>query len=176
MTDTFHGARVVRASPADVTRLAPLFDAYRSLSGAASDLGASLAFLRERLERNEAIALLALPQSAHQSADANAEPLAFVLLYPLFSSVRLCRILLLNDLYVVPAARGQGLGRLLMEAAEDTARAENARWMILKTSPDNSAARDLIEYFREVGPTRVDAPSGHDHHVNQRATPAQRLR
>ena len=51
----------------------------------------------------------------------------------------------LAELYVVPEWRGQGLGRALMEAAMDTARAEGATHMDLGTGEDDTAARALYE-------------------------------
>ena len=51
----------------------------------------------------------------------------------------------LAELYVVPERRGQGLGRALMEAALDAARAEGATHMDLGTSEDDVAARALYE-------------------------------
>jgi ribosomal protein S18 acetylase RimI-like enzyme len=51
----------------------------------------------------------------------------------------------LAELYVVPTQRGHGLGRVLMQAAMDTARAEGATYMDLGTSEDDVAARNLYE-------------------------------
>jgi ribosomal protein S18 acetylase RimI-like enzyme len=51
----------------------------------------------------------------------------------------------LAELYVVPAERGQGLGRALMEEAMDVARAEGATHMDLGTGEDDVAARALYE-------------------------------
>jgi ribosomal protein S18 acetylase RimI-like enzyme len=51
----------------------------------------------------------------------------------------------LAELYVVPQRRGQGLGRALMEAAIETARAEGATQMDLGTGEDDVAARALYE-------------------------------
>ena len=51
----------------------------------------------------------------------------------------------LAELYVVPSRRGQGLGRAIMEAAIDTARAEGATYMDLGTGEDDVAARALYE-------------------------------
>ena len=51
----------------------------------------------------------------------------------------------LAELYVVPARRGQGLGRALMEEAMDAARAEGATYMELGTAEDDVAARALYE-------------------------------
>ncbi len=51
----------------------------------------------------------------------------------------------LAELYVVPAHRGQGLGRALMQAAIELARGEGAEYMYLGTGEEDSAARALYE-------------------------------
>jgi ribosomal protein S18 acetylase RimI-like enzyme len=51
----------------------------------------------------------------------------------------------LEELYVVPNRRGQGIGRALMEAAIEFARAQGAADMHLGTSEDDVAARALYE-------------------------------
>jgi ribosomal protein S18 acetylase RimI-like enzyme len=51
----------------------------------------------------------------------------------------------LEELYVVPDRRGQGLGQALMEAALETARAEGAGYMDLGTAETDTAARALYE-------------------------------
>jgi ribosomal protein S18 acetylase RimI-like enzyme len=62
----------------------------------------------------------------------------------------------LEELYVVPELRGNGLGRALLEAAMETARSEGADYMELGTSETDEAARHLYESFgftnREGGP------------------------
>jgi ribosomal protein S18 acetylase RimI-like enzyme len=62
----------------------------------------------------------------------------------------------LAELYVVPARRGRGLGRRLMECALDQARRLGADYMDLGTSEDDVAARALYESLgftnREGGP------------------------
>jgi len=51
----------------------------------------------------------------------------------------------LEELYVAPERRGEGMGRALMEAAMDTAREAGAKHMDLGTSVDDTAARGLYE-------------------------------
>jgi ribosomal protein S18 acetylase RimI-like enzyme len=51
----------------------------------------------------------------------------------------------LEELYVVPDRRGQGLGRALMETAMDAARQEGAAHIDLGTAEDDRAARALYE-------------------------------
>ena len=51
----------------------------------------------------------------------------------------------LEELYVVPPRRGEGLGRALLEAAIEEARSEGAARMDLGTSETDVAARGLYE-------------------------------
>jgi ribosomal protein S18 acetylase RimI-like enzyme len=51
----------------------------------------------------------------------------------------------LEELYVVPDRRGEGIGRALMDAAIDVARHEGADDMSLATGEDDVAARGLYE-------------------------------
>jgi ribosomal protein S18 acetylase RimI-like enzyme len=51
----------------------------------------------------------------------------------------------LEELYVIPSLRGQGIGRALLEAAMDAARGEGASHMDLGTSETDTAARALYE-------------------------------
>jgi ribosomal protein S18 acetylase RimI-like enzyme len=51
----------------------------------------------------------------------------------------------LEELYVAPDRRGQGLGQALMEAAMDHARERGARYMDLGTAETDVAARALYE-------------------------------
>jgi ribosomal protein S18 acetylase RimI-like enzyme len=51
----------------------------------------------------------------------------------------------LEELYVVPAKRGRGLGRALLEGAMDAARGQGAAHIELGTSEDDVAARALYE-------------------------------
>jgi ribosomal protein S18 acetylase RimI-like enzyme len=64
----------------------------------------------------------------------------------------------LAELYVVPARRGRGLGRALMNAAIDLARAQGADHMDLNTAESDVAARGLYE---SLGFSRSEAkPDG----------------
>jgi ribosomal protein S18 acetylase RimI-like enzyme len=51
----------------------------------------------------------------------------------------------LEELYVAPARRGEGLGRAMLDAAMETARTMGATHMDLGTSEDDVAARALYE-------------------------------
>lgn len=128
---------VRQATLGDLDALVPLFDAYRVFYEMPSDPALARSFLHERLALRESVILLA--------ADANREALGFTQLFPSFTSVGAARTLTLNDLYVSPAARRTGAGRLLLEAAADYGRAVGALRLELKTARDNLGAQALYE-------------------------------
>ena len=130
---------VSQAQPADLDALTVLFDAYRQFYGQPSDVAAARDWLRSRLRFGESKVLL---------ARRNGEPAGFVQLYPMFSSVRLARTWILNDLYVLPTNRRGGVARALMDAAADFARADGAAGISLETTRDNAPARAL---YRAAG-------------------------
>lgn len=63
----------------------------------------------------------------------------------------------LAELYVVPARRGQGRGRALLEAALELARERGADHVELNTSADDVAARALYE---RLGFRNSERPGG----------------
>ncbi len=78
----------------------------------------------------------------------------------------------LEELYVVPGLRGQGIGRGLLREAMDVARAEGAVNIELGTSEDDEAARALYE---SEGFTNREGSSGRARHVLLRARALRRL-
>ncbi len=132
-------AELIRqAGPADVARVAPLFDAYRQFYRQAADLALAEAFVAERLAREESVIFL---------AERDGVPVGFVQLYPLFSStaVRPRRLWLLNDLFVSPAARGAGTGRALLDRARQLAEDTGAVGLELATARTNTGAQRLYQ-------------------------------
>ena len=63
----------------------------------------------------------------------------------------------LQELYVVPARRGNGLGRALLEATMDAAREAGATGIDLNTGETDTAARGLYE---SAGFTNLEGPQG----------------
>lgn len=63
----------------------------------------------------------------------------------------------LQELYVVPALRGQGIGEALMQAVIATCRAREAAWIELNTGESDVAARSL---YRKLGFTNEEGPEG----------------
>ena len=138
-----------RADANDLDTLAGLFDAYRQFYKRPSDVAAARAFLAERIARDESVVLIAEHEGAAIGAKSvRAEAIGFVQLYPLFSSVRLGRTWLLNDLYVAPQARRLGAARALLDAACAFAREGGALGLELETGSDNVTAQAL---YRSAG-------------------------
>jgi len=128
---------VRQATIVDLDVVAPLFDAYRQFYRRPPDLALARKFLLERFQHNESIVFVAI-------GDDDAA-LGFVQLFPSFSSGAAARILILNDLFVVPNARRAGVGRLLLRAAADFAKAVGAVRLTLSTELTNTSAQALYE-------------------------------
>ncbi|MEM9896740.1 MAG: GNAT family N-acetyltransferase [Bacteroidota bacterium] len=62
----------------------------------------------------------------------------FIHLYPIFSSTRMKKMFLLNDLFVAKALRGKGISKKLIEHAKDLARKKTACAILLETEKSNS--------------------------------------
>jgi GNAT superfamily N-acetyltransferase len=130
-------ATVRQATILDLDLVAPLFDAYRQFYRKPSDLALAREFLLERFRHHESVIFVALGEGGGA--------LGFVQLFPSFSSGAAARILILNDLFVVPDARRAGVGRLLVRAAADYGRAVGAVRLTLSTEVTNRSAQALYE-------------------------------
>jgi GNAT superfamily N-acetyltransferase len=129
--------QIQQATLQDLDTLAPLFDGYRQFYGQPSNLARAHEFLAERFQHRESLILLA--------RNEQGEGIGFTQLYPLFSSVRMVRTYLLNDLFVASKARRQGVAAALLNAAADHARSLGAASLSLSTALDNAPAQALYE-------------------------------
>ena len=73
------------------------------------------------------------------------EPVGHACLYWFFTSTGAAESVLMNDLYVVPEARGRGVGRALIEASAAVARERGAHHLEWTTAPDNETAQRLYD-------------------------------
>ncbi|MGV1049974.1 MAG: GNAT family N-acetyltransferase [Solirubrobacterales bacterium] len=78
-------------------------------------------------------------------ARAEGAFLGYACLYWHFSSTLTRETVLMNDLFVVPEARGRGVGRALIEASADVARRRGAAHLEWATAPDNHTAQRLYD-------------------------------
>jgi GNAT superfamily N-acetyltransferase len=125
---------VRQAVAADIEALAALFDLYRQFQGQAGDLGAARAFLAERFNHGQSVVFIATAGSA---------AVGFAQLFPSFSSVSLSRVFILNDLFVLEAARGQRIASRLLLAVESYAWSFGASRLTLNVARANIPAQQV---------------------------------
>jgi ribosomal protein S18 acetylase RimI-like enzyme len=116
----------------DIARL--LFDFNTEFGDPVPEVGLLARRVAEFIERDEAVFLL---------AGAGPDGVAELRFRPSIMTGALDAYL--EELYVAPAKRGQGLGRALLEAAIEAARKRGATRMDIATSVDDTAARGLYE-------------------------------
>ncbi len=125
---------ILSGSEANLELLLPLFDAYRVFYRKAPELAAAKDFLRERLRKKESEIFI---------AKWEGRTAGFVQLYPLFSSTRMKRLWLLNDLYVSPEFRRKGISLALIVRCKKLCEETRACGLILETEKSNAAGRIL---------------------------------
>lgn len=141
--------QIVRAYPRHLSLAVPLFDQYRQFHNQPLDGEGARQFLTERLSNGDSVIFLALDGSGSRETG-----IGFLQLYPLFSSTQMRPAWLLNDLFVVPSARRQGIARALVERAHHLALETRACQLILQTGSENTAGQALCEslgYVRDTG-------------------------
>lgn len=119
----------------DIEKLSNLFDSYRIFYKKESDLQGSEKFLLERIQNKESEIFVA---ENHEN-----ELVGFVQLYPIFSSTRMKRLWLLNDLFVNENYRGQGVSVLLINETKKLCKETNACGLILETAKSNEVGNKL---------------------------------
>lgn len=127
--------KIVSATLEHLDQLVSLFDAYRVWYRMDSDKAAANSFLSNRIKNRESEIFLAM--------DDEGKAVGFTQLYPLFSSTRMKRLWLLNDLYVIPDFRGQGISKQLIDRAKELARATKAAGISLETEKSNHIGNQL---------------------------------
>jgi ribosomal protein S18 acetylase RimI-like enzyme len=120
----------------EVNLVAGLFNQYRIFYKQLSDIGMAKAYLEARLENNESIIFVAI---------ADDQPVGFTQLYPKYSSAKLTKNWILNDLFVALSHRKKGIGAALIKTAMDFAKAQGSTFLQLETGTDNYAAQSLYE-------------------------------
>ncbi len=135
-----------KATIHDLPQLAELFDQYRVFYHKYSDIPAAESFLKERIEKGDSEIFV---------AESEGDLFGFVQLYPLFSSTRMKRYWLLNDLFVNENYRGKGFSKELIEEAKELAKSTNAAGILLETGKSNDVGNKLypscgFEIYDEV--------------------------
>ncbi|MDR6406523.1 MULTISPECIES: GNAT family N-acetyltransferase [Chryseobacterium] len=118
----------------DLHQLAELFDQYRIFYHKDSDVPAAEKFLKERIEKQDSEIFV---------AENDGKLIGFVQLYPIFSSTRMKRYWLLNDLYVNENYRGKGFSKELIEISKELAKSTDASGILLETGKSNDIGNRL---------------------------------
>jgi GNAT superfamily N-acetyltransferase len=77
--------------------------------------------------------------------DGDGTPLGFATIYWTWQTLYAARVGVLNDLFVVPASRGSGAGRTLIERCLELCRERGAGKLVWETAPDNAVAQRLYD-------------------------------
>lgn len=136
--------QIQTVDPSHIELLLPLFAAYQRFYRAQPDESRNRAFLTE---------LLATPALGVQYLALEKQgPLGFATLYFPLSSVSAQPYCLLNDLFVLPEARGRGTGRALIERARQHAAEAGYAALRWQTEQANETAQRLYD---RLGATRA---------------------
>lgn len=135
-----------KATLQDIGQLSELFDQYRIFYHKTSDVPAAEQFLTERIENGDSKIFV---------TEIEERLVGFVQLYPLFSSTRMKRYWLLNDLFVNESYRGKGFSKELIEQAKEMAQSTDACGILLETGKSNDIGNKLypscgFELYDEV--------------------------
>ena len=102
--------------------------------GQPTDLRGARIFVGDRMRNDESIVLLAI---------LGGSIVGFTQLYPIFSSVRMRPVFILNDLYVEASVRKKGVGTQLIKAAQQLVNDMRYAGLSLETAKDNAAGNSL---------------------------------
>lgn len=127
--------KIRKATIKDLKLVVELFDKYRVFFEKESDKQKAEEFLSDRLKLNDSEIFVAETD--------NTNLVGFVQLYPLFSSTRMQRLWLLNDLFVAKEYRGKGVSKKLIETSKEFCKQTNACGLILETAKTNSIGNEL---------------------------------
>jgi len=141
---------ILQAYTRHLSLIVDLFDEYRQHHSQPPNPRASRVFLAERLEKRDSVIFF-----ASEGSGSFQRAVGFIQLYPSYSSIWLKRIWILNDLYVLPASRRQGIASALHERARHLAVETRARGLAFFTAHEHEAARYLCETLGYVRDEKV---------------------
>lgn len=127
--------KIRKATIEDLKFVIELFDNYRVFYEMESDKLKAEEFISERLKLNDSKIFVA------ETDDRNL--VGFVQLYPIFSSTRMQRLWLLNDLFINKEHRGKGISKQLIETSQEFCKQTNACGLILETAKTNIVGNEL---------------------------------
>jgi GNAT superfamily N-acetyltransferase len=137
---------VAPVTPDEFEQLLPLIADYQRFYRVPDpDDARNREFFRRFLAPSEDGMLLAARGDGETGGPGAGELLGYACLYWHFSSTKAMETVLLNDLFVREAARGEGVGRALIEASAEIARERGAYCLEWATEPENTTAQRLYD-------------------------------
>ena len=118
----------------DLDQLSIHFNSYRIFYGKKSNIDISKKFLESRISNKDSKMVI---------CEVNNILTGFVQLYPLFSSVRVSKYWLLNDLFIDSEFRGKGYSKLLIDRAKELVLESGACGIMLETEKSNKIGNSL---------------------------------
>ena len=127
--------KIIQVNTSHIDQVVELFDAYRVWYRKESNKAAAKNFLLQRIKNGESI--------IYACENEVGQIIGFTQLYPIFSSVRMKRMWLLNDLFVTPDFRGKGISKMLINQAKELCKKTNACGILLETETTNDIGNKL---------------------------------
>ena len=140
-------AQIAPIAAAELDEVLPLIAAYQRFYEVEPDEARNASFFRRFVAGDSSSGLA--PDAPGVLLGARVEgtgPLVgYACLHWRLDTVAAKEVVCLHDLFAVPEARGTGVGRALLEAAADVARARGAASLVWSTAPDNATAQRLYD-------------------------------
>ncbi|MGG3468722.1 GNAT family N-acetyltransferase [Neobacillus pocheonensis] len=127
---------IKQATIQDLKRIVPIFDSYREYFKQKRNPIEVEKFLFGKFEHLESMIFIA----EHQG-----EVIGFAQLYPVFSSLSLQRVWLLNDFFISEAHRNQGVGKQLFEKVKEFTSLTMSKAIELSVEHSNQKAWEFWE-------------------------------
>jgi len=127
---------IQKATTSHLEGLASVFNLYQMFYQKDSNAEGAKQFLKARMDNNESVIYVALSENDN-------EVIGFVQLYPLFSSVRMQKLWLLNDLYVKLEHRNKGISKNLIAMSKKLCKETQAAGLMLETGKNNTTGNQL---------------------------------
>ena len=126
--------KIITATIQELGPLVEMFDLYRQFYRQPSDVLGAKEFLTERIKKKDSVIFLAIQREEYTG---------FVQCYPLFTSVGMKKLWLLNDLFVKNEYRGQGISKMLIGRCKQLAFETGAKGLMLETEKSNAIGNRL---------------------------------
>lgn len=127
---------IVKINEDDISRIVPIFNAYRVHAGKKSNKEQANTFLYNNLKNKNATIFI---------AEEENDVIGFIQLYTMLSSMKMSQLLIINDLFVTEQARGKHVGEKLMNQAFQYGKENGYEIMYLETEKTNVAGNKLYQ-------------------------------